>query len=94
VTRRCRRLLAFKAGDERRHLKHAYGHGVSLDVYWMSPDHVAELIGAAGLVVDARLTREPDARERPVQGRQAFFLAGKPAPTAPALGTAPVPPGA
>ncbi|MFD4633503.1 class I SAM-dependent DNA methyltransferase [Streptomyces sp. NPDC058284] len=68
-------LLAFKVGDERRHLKQGYGHELSLDVYWMSPDRVADLMGQAGLVVDARLVRGPDESERPRSGRQAFFLA-------------------
>jgi SAM-dependent methyltransferase len=71
-------LLAFKAGDRRRHLDQAYGHELSLDVYWMSPDHVADLMSKAGLVVDARMIREPDEKEQPRQGRQAFFLAHKP----------------
>ncbi|WP_329176120.1 class I SAM-dependent DNA methyltransferase [Streptomyces sp. NBC_01477] len=71
-------LLAFKAGDQHWHRDRAYGHEVSLDVYWMPPDDVAALMTAAGLVVDARLVREPDATERPAQGRQAFFLAHKP----------------
>ncbi|GAA2744987.1 MULTISPECIES: class I SAM-dependent DNA methyltransferase [Kitasatospora] len=73
-----RLLLAFKAGDRLRHLDHAYGHDLSLDVYWMSPDRVADLLGEAGLVVDARLVREPDEQERPRQGPQAFLLAHKP----------------
>jgi hypothetical protein len=34
-------LLAFKAGDERRHLEYAYGHALSLDVYRMPPNRVA-----------------------------------------------------
>ncbi|MFI9269544.1 class I SAM-dependent methyltransferase [Kitasatospora sp. NPDC052896] len=71
-------LLAFKVGDERRHLEQAYGHELSLDVYWMPPDHVAELLDEAGLVVDARLIREPDESERPRQGQQAYFLARRP----------------
>jgi hypothetical protein len=71
-------LLAFKAGDQRRHLSQGYGHELSLDVYWMSPDRVADLMGEAGLVVDARMIREPDESEKPRQGRQAFFLARKP----------------
>ncbi len=71
-------LLAFKVGDQRRHLDKAYGHELSLDVYWMSPDHVAELVGKAGLVVDAQLIQEPDEREKPTRGKQAFFLAHKP----------------
>ncbi|MDX3853283.1 class I SAM-dependent methyltransferase [Streptomyces sp. AK02-01A] len=71
-------LLAFKAGDLRRHLDRGYGHELSLDVYWMSPDHVADLMSRAGLVLDAQLIREPDESEKPRQGRQAFFLAHKP----------------
>ncbi|UJA10180.1 hypothetical protein HGI09_22700 [Streptomyces collinus] len=35
-------------------------------------------MGEATLVADARLVREPDAHERPRQGRQAFFLAHRP----------------
>jgi SAM-dependent methyltransferase len=70
-------LLAFKAGDERRHLNQAYGYELSLDVYWMPPDHVADLMSKAGLVLDAQMVREPDEREKPRQGQQAFFLAHK-----------------
>ncbi|MFD9969638.1 class I SAM-dependent DNA methyltransferase [Streptomyces sp. NPDC059011] len=70
-----RLLLAFKAGDERRHLERAYGHELSLDVYWTPPDRVAAMVAAAGLEVEATLVREPDERERPRQGRQAFLMA-------------------
>ncbi|WP_327289519.1 class I SAM-dependent DNA methyltransferase [Streptomyces sp. NBC_01198] len=72
-------LLAFKVGDRLLHREQAYGHQVPLDVYWMPPDRVAGLLAGAGLVVDARLVREPDESERPRQGRQGFFLAHKPA---------------
>lgn len=71
-------LLAFKAGDRLRHLDQAYGHELSLDVYWMSPDHVAGLMSEAGFGMTARMVREPDESEKPRQGRQAFFLARKP----------------
>ena len=71
-------LLAFKAGDRHLHRDRAYGHEVSLDIHWMPPDHVAGLMSEAGLVVDARMVREPDESERPRQGRQAFFLARRP----------------
>ncbi|MET8579637.1 methyltransferase domain-containing protein [Streptomyces collinus] len=71
-------LLAFKAGERHRQLERAYGHEVSLDVYWTPPELIAGLVGEAGLVVDARLVREPDEHERPRQGRQAFFLAHRP----------------
>ncbi|MFB4266140.1 class I SAM-dependent DNA methyltransferase [Nonomuraea sp. GTA35] len=71
-------LIAFKVGDQRRHLSRGYGHELSLDVYWNPPEQIAELLGEAGLVVDARLIREPDASERPRSGPQGFFLAYKP----------------
>ncbi|WP_223167554.1 class I SAM-dependent methyltransferase [Nonomuraea sp. SYSU D8015] len=71
-------LMAFKVGDERRHLNQGYGHKLSLDVYWMQPEHIAELLSNAGLVLDAQLIREPDESEKPRSSRQAFFLAHKP----------------
>lgn len=72
-------LIAFKAGDRLRHLEQAYGHELSLDVYWTSPDRIAELLSRTGLVVDARLIREPNEQEKPRQGQQAYFVARKPA---------------
>ncbi|GGO66864.1 class I SAM-dependent methyltransferase [Nonomuraea cavernae] len=71
-------LIAFKVGDERRHLDQGYGHKISLDVYWMPPEHIAGLLRGAGLVLDAQLIREPDESEKPRSGRQAFLLAHKP----------------
>ncbi|MFF2384317.1 class I SAM-dependent DNA methyltransferase [Streptomyces sp. NPDC058108] len=71
-------LIAFKAGDRLRHLEHAYGHDLSLDVYWVSPDRIAELLSQAGFTVDARLIREPNEQEKPRQGQQAYLLARKP----------------
>jgi hypothetical protein len=68
-------LVAFQVGDERVHLEHAYRHEVSLDVYRLSPDRIGELLSQAGLVVHARLVREPDENEK-VQ--QACLLARKP----------------
>lgn len=70
-----RLLLAFQVGDEPLHLTEAFGHAVSLDVYRWSPDRVAELLEQAGLVVDARLLREPDETEKVPQ---AHLLARKP----------------
>ncbi|MFJ4775903.1 class I SAM-dependent DNA methyltransferase [Streptomyces sp. NPDC088762] len=67
-------LIAFKAGDERVRLEHAYGHPVELDVYWTPPDRMAALLSDAGLTEVARLIREPDALERCPQG---FLLARK-----------------
>ncbi|MYS23365.1 Methyltransferase domain-containing protein [Streptomyces sp. DvalAA-14] len=73
-------LLAFKVGDLRRPLGQAYGHELplTLDVYWLAPDHLAALLNESGLPVDARLIREPDASEKPRQGQQGFFLTHKP----------------
>ena len=69
-------LLAFKAGDRKSPLNHAYGHDVSLTVYWHSPERVAELLEQAGFVVQARLVRAPGETDK---GPQAFVLARKPA---------------
>ena len=69
-------LLAFQVGNERLHIEQGYGHRVSLDAYRLPPDDVAELLAQAGLVVQARMIREPQAREK-VQ--QACLLGRKPA---------------
>ncbi|MFD7455288.1 hypothetical protein [Kitasatospora sp. NPDC059827] len=77
-------LIASKAGDEHRRLENAYGHELSLDVYWVPPDRISELLSQTGLAVDARLIREPNESERPQQGQQAYLLARKPGqPTTP-----------
>ncbi|MCE7006318.1 class I SAM-dependent methyltransferase [Kibdelosporangium philippinense] len=68
-------VLAYKAGDEKRHLSHAYGHDLSLDVYWMPTDRVAFLAKQAGFVEVARLDRAADVDEK---GPQGYFLARKP----------------
>jgi SAM-dependent methyltransferase len=69
-------LLAFQAGDEPVHLEQEYGHPVSLVVHRRSPDRVADLLVSAGLVVHARVLREPD---RGARSPQAYLLARKPA---------------
>ncbi|MYW66750.1 methyltransferase domain-containing protein [Streptomyces sp. SID8379] len=76
-------LVGYKIGDRLRHLDHAYGHDLSLDVYWRSPEEVEERLAAAGLTVRARLVREPDDFERATQGRQGTLLAQKTNSTAP-----------
>jgi ubiquinone/menaquinone biosynthesis C-methylase UbiE len=77
-------LTAFQVGDEPLHLTEALGHTVSLDFHRLQPDHVAELLSQAGLVMQARLLREPvgdgDFAER---AQQAFLLARKPATSDP-----------
>ncbi|MGW0754026.1 class I SAM-dependent methyltransferase [Streptomyces sp. NPDC002587] len=67
-------LIAFKAGDRKIRLEHAYGHPVDLDVYWTPPDLVAGLLTGAGLAEVGRLVREPEGQEK---GPQGFLLARK-----------------
>ncbi|MFD8242082.1 class I SAM-dependent DNA methyltransferase [Streptomyces albidoflavus] len=73
-----RLLLAYKAGERVRHLDHAYGHPLSLDVYWVPPGEVEGLLRAAGFAVEAGVTRRPDAGDGPRAGEQGFVLARKP----------------
>jgi SAM-dependent methyltransferase len=65
-------LIAFRAGDRRLRLDHAYGHPVQLDVYWTPPDRIVALLTEAGLTEVARLVREP---RPPEKGPQGFVLA-------------------
>ncbi|MFJ3204294.1 class I SAM-dependent DNA methyltransferase [Streptomyces sp. NPDC086989] len=67
-------LIAFKAGDEKLRLEHAYGHPVGLDVYRTPPELMADLLGGAGLEEVARLIRQPADQEKSPQG---FVLARK-----------------
>ncbi|WP_269858462.1 class I SAM-dependent DNA methyltransferase [Streptomyces sp. RPT161] len=72
-------LLAFQVGEEPLHLAEAFGNAVSLDFHRRQPDHVAELLGQAGLTLRARLRRERDEEgEFPERTPQAFVLARKP----------------
>jgi ubiquinone/menaquinone biosynthesis C-methylase UbiE len=64
--------LAFQVGHERVHIEHGYGHSVSLDAYRMDPNATIDLLASAGLIVKARLVREPDAQEKVPQ---AYLLA-------------------
>lgn len=69
-------LLAFQAGDDERvEREQAYGHAVPLVSYRLSVDRVVRLLGDAGLVVRARVVREPEAWFETT--RQAFLLARK-----------------
>ncbi|SDO44454.1 Methyltransferase domain-containing protein [Cryobacterium flavum] len=67
-------LLAFQAGDEPRHLAHAYGHDIDLMAYRLPPDRIVDLLAAAGLAVQSQLVRAPDQSEKTPQ---AFLLARK-----------------
>jgi hypothetical protein len=62
------------------HRSEALGHPVALDFRRRRPEWVAERLGQAGLVVRARLLREPDDDGNfPEREQQAFLLARKPA---------------
>ena len=61
-------LMAFKIGNDSVHLDAAYGHPLSLDVYQFPLALVADLLGAAGLVVETQVTREPEGYEKTPQG--------------------------
>lgn len=67
-------VLAFQAGDERRHLQQAYGQAISIDAYRMQPDQLEQQLQAAGLPVLARVVRDPDDLETVPQ---AYLLARK-----------------
>ncbi|MGK4581563.1 class I SAM-dependent DNA methyltransferase [Kitasatospora sp. HPMI-4] len=68
-------LLAVQVSDEPLIPVQEFDHKVSLAYRW-SPDRLAELLRAAGLVEVARLLREPNEGER---FQQAYLLARKPA---------------
>lgn len=70
-------LLAFQVGDEPLHLAEAFGYAISLDFHRRHPDRVAELLSQAGLVVHARMLREPE--EGTERTPQAYIVARKPA---------------
>lgn len=67
-------LHAFKLGDRKRHLSHAYGHDVDLDVYWHDIDETVRNATEAGFNEVARLQRQKGADEG---GPQAFLLLRK-----------------
>jgi SAM-dependent methyltransferase len=69
-------MLAFQAGDERRHVTEAFGRAVSVDAYRLPPDRVAGLLTEAGLIMSAQLVREP--YEGLETDQRAYLLARKP----------------
>lgn len=72
-------LHAFKLGNRKRHLDHAYGHDVDLDVYWHDIDETVGNATEAGFNEVARLQRQKDVHEG---GPQAFLLLRKRNPAA------------
>ncbi|KUM74170.1 methyltransferase domain-containing protein [Streptomyces sp. ISL-22] len=71
-------LVAFQAGDEHRHHDRPFGHPVSLTFQRRRPEHIAELLTAAGLTLLSRTVREPDPALDETSP-QAFLIARKPA---------------
>ncbi|WP_285644115.1 class I SAM-dependent methyltransferase [Lentzea sp. NBRC 102530] len=72
-------LHAFKLGDQRRPLTHAYGHDVELEVHWHDMDETVSNATAAGFNEVARLQRQRGVDEG---GPQAFLLLSKRNPDA------------
>lgn len=70
-------LLAFQTGDNDHHLRltKRFGHEMSLDYYFRTPDTVAEFLTKAGLTPHAQTVREPYEEET---RRRAYLLARKP----------------
>ena len=69
-------LVAFQVGDDAPVREEAFGRPISLAFHRWQPDAIADLLAAAGLVVDARLVRAPEAGERTPH---AHLLARRPA---------------
>jgi len=72
-------LHAFKPGNLKNHMTHAYGHDVDLHVYWHDIDETAGNAIKAGFNEVARLQRQRDVDEK---GPQAFLLLQKRNPEA------------
>ena len=69
-------LVAFQAGDERRHVTEAFGRRVCVDAYRLPPGYVAGLLSEAGLDLRAQLLREP--HEGYETDQRAYLLARRP----------------
>ncbi|SOD84555.1 class I SAM-dependent methyltransferase [Streptomyces sp. Ag109_G2-15] len=71
-------LLAFQAGEQPLRLDRPWGHPVALDFHRRRPEHLAELLTAAGFALGSRTVREPDT-DLGESVPQAFLFARKPA---------------
>ncbi|GIE96355.1 class I SAM-dependent DNA methyltransferase [Paractinoplanes rishiriensis] len=60
-------LIAFKAGDDKRHITTAYGHDVDVDTYDYPPQAIADLLAANGIRETMRLVRAAEGIERQPQ---------------------------
>jgi SAM-dependent methyltransferase len=68
-------LLAFQVGDEPLRMSEALGHEIALEFHRRRPEHVAALLGDAGLPVHAHAVRQPGPTQRTPH---AYLLARKP----------------
>jgi SAM-dependent methyltransferase len=66
----------YEPGGGRMHLDERFGHKISLDYHWRTPDEVAERLTEAGLDVIVRVLREPLDEEKL---SRAYLVARKPA---------------
>ena len=60
-------LLSFQVGEGHRHLTHAYGHDVSLEAQFFTPEIVAGHLTGAGFSMIAQLTRQARPHEKTPQ---------------------------
>jgi len=69
-------LMAFQAGaDEQVHHRQGYGHEISLHMWRLDPERVAQQLTDCGFAVATRVLREP---EGPLErSRQAYLLAAR-----------------
>lgn len=67
-------LHAFKLGNRKRHLAHAYGHAVDLEIHWHDMEETVTNAKAAGFNEVARMERQ---RGEDEAGPQAFLLLRK-----------------
>jgi SAM-dependent methyltransferase len=70
-------LVAFHIGDEIEHVDDLWGRAVSLDFYFLRPEHVRANLRAAGFEVDEIVERGPYAPEVEYQSRRAYIFARK-----------------
>lgn len=69
-------LVGFHVGEGHRHLTRAYGHDVSMEAHFFTPEIVAGHLTGAGFTVIAQMTRQARAHEKTPQ---AVLLARRPA---------------
>lgn len=71
-------LLGFQTGPDtgHLHLEERFGHEMSLDYWFRTPDTVVSLLAKAGLTLQSQTIREPDGDET---RQRAYLVARKPA---------------